>query len=311
MNQLHVSFGEAARDALCAAFDAAHASIDAELFSVSDPHVVASLNDAAARNVSVTLHVEGDPFRYDHKPDGAARSGSERDEAVRAQLRRLFSPDVHLVIEDHPDELWHAKAAVVDGAMALVSTANPTVSACFHPGDVLVADSSPRDVSAVAASIAGLTAPPGEFVVTGPGALMRDRIDHLLASDSDLRIAAEDLSDRRTVSELTARSAAGHHDRILIGAGSERAGRSIAQKQSLSELRHAGVDVRELRHEYMHEKYIDAGAEIYVGSANLTRNGLDEAHEVGLVAPAAEFGQGAEALRADFDRNWRRSVAAV
>jgi phosphatidylserine/phosphatidylglycerophosphate/cardiolipin synthase-like enzyme len=310
MNQLHVSFGEAARDALCAAFDAAHASIDAELFTVSDPHVVASLNDAAARHVSVTLHVEGDPFRYDHRPDSVSRARDQRDAGVREQLRRLFSKDVHLVIEDHPAELWHGKAAVVDGETALVSTANPTVSACFHPGDVLVADSAPRDVSAVAASIAGRLAP-GEFVVTGPGALMRDRIDHLLTSDADLRIASEDLSDRRTVSELKARTAAGHHDRILIAAASERAGRSVAQKRTLIELRHAGVHVRELPHEYMHEKYLDAGAEIYVGSANLTRNGLDEAHEVGLVAPAVEFGHGADELRADFDRNWSHAVEAM
>jgi phosphatidylserine/phosphatidylglycerophosphate/cardiolipin synthase-like enzyme len=311
MDQLRVSFGEAARDTLCAAFDAARASIDAELFSVSDPHVVASLNNAAARHVSVTLHVEGDPFRYDHRPDSAARSPGERDASALQSLRGLFSPNVGLVIEDHPDVLWHGKAAVVDGTTAFISTANPTRSACFHPGDVLVADSSPLDVSAVEASIAGRPAPQAEFVVTGPGTVIRESIDHLLSSATDLRIATEDLSDRTVVSTLKARTEAGHHDRVLVAASSQRAGRSVAQKRALSELRHAGVQVRELAHEYMHEKYLDAGAEIYVGSANLTRNGLDEAHEVGVLAPATRFGLGADALRADFDRNWTRALESV
>ena len=39
----------------------------------------------------------------------------------------------------------------------------------------------------------------------------------------------------------------------------------------------------------MHEKYVDAGDRIYIGSANLTRNGLDEGCELGLVAAAADF----------------------
>jgi phosphatidylserine/phosphatidylglycerophosphate/cardiolipin synthase-like enzyme len=302
--------GEAARDAMCAAFDAAHSSIEAELFTVSDPHVVASLNDAAARHVDVILHVEGDPFRYDRAADRPTPSSDQRDAGAIESLRRIFSPQVQLVIEDHPAELWHGKAAVVDHKTALISTANPTRSACFHPGDVLVEDSSPRDVSAVEASITGTTSPDAEFVVTGPGSVIRDRIGYLLSSDADLRIATEDLSDRRTISALEARSAAGHHDRILIAA-SDGVERSPAQKRALRDLGGAGVQVRALAHDYMHEKYIDTGSDIYVGSANLTRNGLDEAHEVGVVAPAREFGLGADALRADFDRNWSRALAAA
>lgn len=310
MDQLHVSFGEAARDAMCAAFGAAHSSIQAELFTVSDPHVVASLNDAAARHVEVILHVEGDPFRYDRSADSAGHSSDQRDANALETLRRLFSPQVQLVIEDHPAELWHGKAAVVDHATALISTANPTRSACFHPGDVLVADSSPSDVSAVEASIAGSKSPDADFVVTGPGSVIRDRVDHLLTSNADLRIATEGLSDRRTIGALKARCAAGHHDRVLVDSSSDSQ-RSLAQKRSLRDLLGAGVQVRALPHDYMHEKYIDAGSEIYVGSANLTRNGLDEAHEVGVVAPAREFGSGADALRADFDGNWSRALAAA
>ena len=55
----------------------------------------------------------------------------------------------------------------------------------------------------------------------------------------------------------------------------------------------------------MHEKYIDAGARLYVGSANLTRDGIDEAHEVGIIANAADFEDGAASLRSYFDSMWR------
>lgn len=310
MNELHVAVGGAARDAMCAAFDAARCSIDAELFSINEPQVVRSLNEAAARHVSVTLHVEGDPFRYDRKPDAVAQSGDQRDARAQESLRHMFSEDIRIVIEDHPGELWHGKAAVVDGESALISTANPTTSGFVSPGDVLVTDSSPRDVCAVEASIAGRPAACGEYVVTGPGAFVRDRIEDLLTSNADLRIASEDLSDRQVVCELVARKGAGHDDRILIAASSKQDGR-CAQPRAVRELRRAGVEVRALRHAYMHEKYVDDGTRIYVGSANLTRNGLDEAHEVGVVAPSAAFGAGAETLRSNFDRNWSRAVPAT
>jgi len=66
----------------------------------------------------------------------------------------------------------------------------------------------------------------------------------------------------------------------------------------------AGVDVRSPRAGYMHEKLVDDGEQVYVGSANLTRNGIDESYEVGVVADSSDFTDGGAALRADFDRRW-------
>jgi phosphatidylserine/phosphatidylglycerophosphate/cardiolipin synthase-like enzyme len=134
---------------------------------------------------------------------------------------------------------------------------------------------------------------------------MRSRIHHLMEATPDLRIATEGLSDGEVVDDLVARSAAGHHDRVLIEADCRV---SHSQYQALSQLRGAGVDVRTLPVGFMHEKYVDDGDEIYVGSANLTRNGLDEAREIGVVAPTAAFGAGADALRAGFDGMWSHAV---
>jgi phosphatidylserine/phosphatidylglycerophosphate/cardiolipin synthase-like enzyme len=77
---------------------------------------------------------------------------------------------------------------------------------------------------------------------------------------------------------------------------------------TIKALRTAGVAVRVLTKQYMHEKYVDAGSLVYVGSANLSRYGLDCAYEVGIVADAEELGPGAVALRERFDALWSGAV---
>jgi phosphatidylserine/phosphatidylglycerophosphate/cardiolipin synthase-like enzyme len=114
MEQLRVTFGCAARDALCAAFDAAHSSIDTGFYSLSDPDIIASLNAAAMRNVAVEVHIEGNPSRFGRKPDTGERAGSGRSSPAIESLRHKFVNSVHLVIENDPDVLMHGKAAVID-----------------------------------------------------------------------------------------------------------------------------------------------------------------------------------------------------
>jgi len=137
--------------------------------------------------------------------------------------------------------------------------------------------------------------------------MVRPRINHLMGTMSDLRIATEDLSDADVINQLAVRNTQGHHDHVLLEADCHV---SRTQYHALAQLRSAGIDVRTMPTGYMHEKYVDAGDEIYVGSANLTRNGLDEAREIGIIAPSAALGTGANALRADFDAMWARAIAA-
>ncbi len=306
MEQLQVTFGTAARAALCAAFDAARSSIDVESYSLSDPTVIASLNAAAARRVAVNVHVEAHPSRYGRTPDTGERADAVHRSSPVDSLRSRLDNAVHLVAEDDPRVLMHCKAAVVDGREAFIATANMTRCGFESPGEVLVCDDAGSDVAAVSASIAGSVAC-GDRIVSGPASSLRTRIQHLLESPGDLRIATEDLSDPDVVTALESRSATGHHDRVLIEADCRI---SRTQYQALAQLRSSGVDTRTLPSGYMHEKYVDDGDEIYVGSANLTHNGLDEARELGVVAHAAMFGAGAQALRAGFDAMWSAAVPA-
>jgi len=285
MSDLSVSLGTCARQAFCDAFDGARSSIDAEFFSITDPAVVDSLNRAAARGVRVRVTVEGDPHRFRH----SAHPREPSDSAVRGRLDAC----VDVVISRMPHALVHGKAAVVDDDVALIATANATATGFGSAGETLVVDRDAADVRSVRDEIAHAAAgidrrPP-----------LRPLLDDLFRSPSDLRVASEDLSDPKVVAWLMHRSRAGHHDKILVGRRP-----SQAAKKWLHRLADAGVDVRVPERGYMHEKFIDAGARLYVGSANLTRDGIDEAHEVGIIADATDFEDGAASLRADFDSMW-------
>ena len=272
MGGLSVCFGEAARDALCRSFDDATRSITAEFYDLKDPAVKAAIARARARHVAVDIRTE-------HR-------------------RHDFT--------SHP--VLHAKAAVVDGRTAIFTTANVTRSGFASPGEVCVIDDYPEDVVALGDAITG-KAPrqnTGDRVIAGPDPAVRMAIESLLCSTTDVRIASEDLSDERIVDQLIARHRAGRADRVLINANGAM---SRAQQRTISRLTHAGVAMRAPSGAYMHEKYVDNGDRIYLGSANLTRNGLDEGCEIGLVTEAADFGLGADALRANFDAMWRSASA--
>jgi phosphatidylserine/phosphatidylglycerophosphate/cardiolipin synthase-like enzyme len=296
---LSVSLGAAARSTLCDAFANAHRSIDAQFYSVGDAAVVDSLNRAALRGVEVTVHVEGDRGRYRHR--GAHAPVDAHVRASAALYAQRFSAGVRWVVEADPLVLEHGKAAVVDGTRAFVATANPNEDGFSAPGEVLIEDDAPDDVAAVHDAIEG-TAAQSARVVSGPGSATRQRIAHLLEATRPERIAVEDLSDRDLIQTLVARRRRGLRDEVLVKC--ER-GTPILP---LGLLAASGVAVRTLAGAHLHDKYIDAGEQVYVGSANLTRNGLDEAREIGIVARAADFVDGGASLRADFDRMWSAAV---
>jgi phosphatidylserine/phosphatidylglycerophosphate/cardiolipin synthase-like enzyme len=292
MSDLSVSLGARAREAFCDAFDDARTSIDAEFFSITDAAIVDSLNRAAARGVQVRVAVEGDPHRFRH----SAHPREPGDRAVRGGL----DASVDVVVSHTPHALVHGKAAVVDDSVALIATANATATGFDSPGEALVVDRDGDDVRSVQAEIADAAA----GIDRRPQ--MRPQLDDLFRAPCDLRVASEDLSDPKVVAWLVHRVRVGHHDRILVGRRP-----SHAAKKWLHRLADAGVDVRIPERGYMHEKFIDAGARLYVGSANLTRDGIDESHEVGIIAAATDFADAAASLRADFDSMWRSAVSTI
>ncbi|HET9343364.1 MAG TPA: phospholipase D-like domain-containing protein [Candidatus Eremiobacteraceae bacterium] len=284
MSRLSVHIGSDARAVLCEAFDSARTSIDAEFYSIGDSEVVARLNDAARRGVRVRVTLEGDTHRY---------RGPRAVEPADAVIRGALDDEIDVVISRRPHALVHGKAAVVDHRIAFVATANATPTGFDAPGEVAIEDRDRLDVRAVLREIDDAAS--GDPVHPH----LRDALRVLFASPRDLRVASEDLSDWRTVAWLVHRAHAGRHDRVLIGQPASR-----SASEMLKRLTGAGVDVRAPSAGYMHEKLVDDGECTYVGSANLTRNGIDESYEVGVVAPRGDFIDGGSSLRADFDRRW-------
>ncbi len=284
MSCLSVHLGQDGRTALCDTFAAARSSIDAEFYSIADPAVLSALNAAAMRGVSVRVTIEGDPHRY---------SSRGTREPADATLRAAFDRRVDVVISHAPRPLVHGKAAVVDRREAVIATANPTETGFGSPGEAVIVDGDTDDAHAVLAKI--------QQASTGsqPSSGLRQALTSLFSTREDMRIASEDLADWRVVAALIGRAHDGRHDRVLVGARPSR-----ASKRRLGMLVRAGVDVRCPVDGYMHEKFVDGGTRLYVGSANLTRNGIDESHEVGIVADAIDFDDGGRALRSDFDLQW-------
>jgi phosphatidylserine/phosphatidylglycerophosphate/cardiolipin synthase-like enzyme len=300
VSHLQVTAGTAARHALCAAIDHARHSITAEFYTLSDPGVVRALENAAERHVDVKVHVEARPYRFERR---FSKNQAVRDRAIKseaAQIRELEQRHVQVVLEDRRS-LMHSKALVIDDAAAYIATCNPTRDGLSGQSDILMKDDIPQDVRAVKNHIEYRHHYNGRFVVGGIKA-RRDCVTGLLSSPHDVTIASEDLSDDAVVSALVAR-ADHHHDRVLIG---DR--RSAFERYELARLRGARVEVRTLP--FMHEKYIDDGERMYVGSANLTTNGLDEGHEIGIVAPAASAPRFSAALRAGFESSWASGIPA-
>lgn len=295
---LQVTLGAESRGVLCDAFAGARSSIEAQYYSIGDEAVVSELNAAARRGVAVTLHVEGDPGRYKHRISHIPYADHVRSTA--AKYAGAFDPRVHLVVESDSKTLEHAKAAVVDGTRAFIATANPNTEGFRAPGQVMVEDDAPADVVAIRAAIAGDDAQSSR-IVSGPDAQSRQRIAKILEAPCCERIAIEALSDPAIVSALIARHAHGINDELIVKC-------EDTPTQQMRDLAAAGVAIRTLPGAHLHDKYIDAVDRIYLGSANLTRNGLDEAREIGIVANATDFGNGVNSLRADFDAMWSKAV---
>jgi len=290
-----VTLGVGARTELCDAFSRAKHSIDVQFHSLKDDAVIDSLNSAARRGVDVCVHVEGDVGRYDHR-----KAHVPENEHVRASAQRLRSaldPHIHWIVEADPLVLEHGKAAVVDESRAFVATANANEKGFAQPGEVLVEDDVPEDVAAIHRAIDGQAAR-SVRVIGGPDASVRSSIMSLLESTHSVHIAAEDLSDAQVVQTLIERRQRGFDDEVLVKVESR------TNMATLGALASEAVPVRTLPGAYLHDKYIDAGDRIYVGSANLTRNGLDEAREIGIIADVHDFDDGAASLRTDFDRMW-------
>ena len=276
------------RDRLVAAFDGATVSLDVATYIFDDPPLISALERAHARGVDVRALV--DEMRTENA----------------ATIERLRAAGVAARESPATFEHFHPKYAVIDGAYAIVMSANLNGYSMESERNHGVVLRDPRDVADLAEVFAqDYDGVPPDLectrLVLSPNN-SRERIEGLVASAlTELRIQQLSLTDRDVRAAIAARAAAGVRVRVILAdpAWIE------TNAESAQILRDGGADVRFLYVPENHAKLIVADETAFVGSENLSWTSLERNREVGVLA--SEPATTAPLIEA-FEADWSRST---
>ena len=255
------------RTRLIEAFDGATTSLDVATYIFDDAPLMTALERAHSRGVAVRVLLD-----------------EMRTENV-ATIERLRAAGVAARESPPVFEHFHPKLAVVDGAYAIVMSANLNGYSMESERNHGVVLRDPRDVADVAAIFAqdydGI--PPDlecTRLVLSPNN-SRERIEGLIRSaTSELRIQHLSLTDRDVRAAIAERAAAGVRVRVILA----DPGWIESNTESAQILRDGGAEVRFLVVPENHAKLIVADDTAFVGSENLSWTSLERNREVGILA---------------------------
>lgn len=244
--------------------DGARRSVDVEVYLLTERDVLAALERAQARGVSVRVMLEPHPY------GGGAGN--------REAFDRLAGDRIAVKPTRHRFKYTHEKAIVVDDAVALISTANFTHSAFTHNREYGYVDRAPQDVREIAAIFTAdwqrqPVTPSVPRLVVAPDNARTKLLALIRSATRTLRVQDEACSDPEVIAALQDRMRAGVA--VTVQLQEAREVKRLAQK---------GLPVRRMRGHYLHAKAIVADdARAYVGSVNLTENSLDHNRELGIL----------------------------
>jgi hypothetical protein len=199
-------------------------------------------------NVDVTL--QRDPYRG---------SLGERH-ANRDAARRLRAAGAHVTLLDRRSVPFHIKAAICDGT-AYLDDRNWT----SDPRELVLADTSPRDVAAVRGALAG-TGSSGDAIATRKDEALR-REAQLIDESGSAPVTVESESFGASVVSAALRRHALRGAPTTLIVAQREAEHNRAERALLRSLARDGVVVRETS---VNEKLALAGDAAWVGSANAT-----------------------------------------
>jgi len=199
----------------------------------------------------------------------------------------------------------HAKAFVVDGAHALVSTGNFSATQMAQERNYAVLDDDPQDVASLAALIdADWARQPPDLSCTRSlvsPVNAKDRILALIGSaQATLDVESMELSDTDVQSALVAAQQRGVALRVII------ADTNFVSSNTAAEafLTGASIPGKTLSTPLVHVKSIIVdGARAYLGSENLSWTSLTKNREVG-VELVKQNGEDVDAMEATFEKDW-------
>jgi cardiolipin synthase A/B len=249
-------------------------SIDLTMYELSDTTAENDLGAAAKRGVDVRVILD-------------RKEKSSNDKAYDY----LHSHDVKVVWSSSKYEYTHQKTLVVDGAEAVIMTANLTTQYYSTSRDFLVTDTSRPDIDAIGAVFDAdyahhsITPGDGQDLVWSP----TDSQDKLLAlingAHHSLRIYSEEMGDSTVEKALIAAAKRGVDVQVC---GENTDGEYDSDFKKLTE---GGVHVSYYSDEngfYIHGKVVEAdygasGAKVFIGSENFSSTSLNRNRELGLI----------------------------
>src|ERR1700729_2250701 len=274
--------------------DHARHSIDVTMSEFSDGTAEHGLAVAAARGVRVRVVLD------------------QREESLNSgAYRYLTAHGVKVVWSWSKYQYTHQKTVVIDGAEAVIMTANLTSNYYPTSRDFLVVDSSPPDVAAISAVFdadfahAPITPGDGTDLVWSPTDSQQKLLAVINGATSSLRIYSEEMGDSTVVDALIDAAKRGVDVQVC---GENEDGE---YNSAYSRLADAGVHISYYSSStgfYIHGKVIEADygtshAKVFIGSENFSSTSLDRNRELGLIiSDPAVLSAIASTFAADFQR---------
>src|ERR1700761_1904627 len=270
----------------------ARTSIDLTMYELSDHTAESDLGAAAKRGVDVRVVL-------DHKEK------STNDDAYDY----LREHDVKVVWSSPEYEYTHQKTLVVDGAEAVIMTANLTSQYYATSRDFLVTDTSRPDVAAITAVFDAdyahhsVTPGDGQDLVWSPTDSQDQLLGLINGAHHSLRIYSEEMGDAVIERALIAAAKRG----VDVQVCGENTGGEY--DSDFSDLTKGGVHVSYYSDEngfYVHGKVVEAdygasGAKVFIGSENFSSTSLNRNRELGLIT---SNGSVMSAIASDFSTDF-------
>jgi phosphatidylserine/phosphatidylglycerophosphate/cardiolipin synthase-like enzyme len=264
--------------------DRAQTSIFVAAYILTDRSIVRALERAAAQGVQVYVELDPHPFGLPAQP---SRMSSQ-----------LQAADVHVRWSRPGFTYSHAKYIVIDDRVALIGTANYSVSAFSKNREFILVDRSTRDVLSLSSLFradwdrlsAQLRDP---NLVIAPGSARRQLTGLARSARRTLDVYAEEFADP-ALEGLFGQMARRVRVRVLLPPG--------ATPLDARRLAASGVSVRSLVAPYSHAKAVLVdGTRGFVGSENMSSTSLDHNREVGVLLPPPLVRK----IEVYFARDWR------
>ena len=259
---------------------------------------VYDLIDRARHSIDVTMYEFSDRTA-EHDLAAAARRGvrvhvllDQREKSVNSAVYSYLSSHAVKVTWSSPKYRYtHQKTVIIDGAEAVIMTANLTSRYYATSRDFLVVDTNRADVAAITtvfdADFSQTAVRPGDGsdLVWSP----TDSEDQLLGlindATSSLRIYSEEMGDT-TVENALIRAAKRGVDVQVCGENE-----SGEYDRAYAKLARAGIRISYYSSStgfYIHGKVIEADygtahAKIFIGSENFSNTSLNDNRELGLI----------------------------